>query len=223
MAETIYAEVAAMAERHGVERLLFITLTFPVKVTNHVQAQARWHSLCTNVMKKRYPQGGAVFERHASLGIHVHCVAVARADVRTGFDFEAFRKAKGKLNSRAEFWQFTRQYGASASPALRAEWNYWKRVAPRYGFGRVEVAPVHSTPAAVARYLASYLTKAGNAKLPEDGRSKLVRFWGFGRGKVVRTRLASGWAWNSPMARIKCSYCWHLMIGPKGGRILETP
>lgn len=202
MAQAIFTEVAAMAERYGVERLVFGTLTFPTRVTSHKQAQARWHSLRTHVFAPRYPQAVVVFERHASGAIHLHFVAVASADVRTGFDFVAFEAAKAAPRGGGAFWRWVRRYGESASPALRDEWEFWRRVAPRYRFGRTEIAPVRVDAQAVARYLASYLTKPSNVKAEGEGRQKLVRFVGFGPRKVQRRLYGSGWSWSTAGGRL---------------------
>jgi uncharacterized protein (DUF1330 family) len=79
-------------------------------------------------------------------------------DIRTGFDFVAVKR---------------RDY-SSASPYLRDEWAFLRSQLPEYNFGRHELLPVRVT-AGFGRYVARYVTKAGNTRQDEKG-ARLVSF-----------------------------------------------
>jgi hypothetical protein len=169
--------VAGMIERHGVERVGFLTLTFAEHITCPKRAQRRMHSLRTGVLKQRYGEVITVMERQKSGRIHYHCLVALKEDIRTGVDFDAL--ARGDYRS--------------ANAALRAEWAFWRKTAKAYGFGRTELLPVRSTMEAMSRYLGKYITKHVNHREPRDRGVKLVRYTG---PKVASTRFA----WVSPGA-----------------------
>lgn len=167
--------VAGMIERHGVERVGFLTLTFAEHITCPKRAQRRLHSLRTGVLKKRYGEVITVMERQKSGRIHYHCLVALKDDIRTGVDFEAIERCDYR----------------TASPALRAEWAFWRKTARQYGFGRTELLPVRSTMEAMSRYLGKYIAKHINHREDRDRGVKLVRYTG---PRVASTRFA----WASP-------------------------
>ena len=102
--------VESMAKKHGIECLLFNTLTFRDHITDIREAQRRFNSLRTGVLKRRYLDFIVVVERQKSGRIHYHILAATAHDMRTGFSFEAaaagdYRSARAAL--RAE-WAFAR-------------------------------------------------------------------------------------------------------------------
>lgn len=170
--------VAGMIERHGVERVGFLTLTFAEHITCPKRAQRRMHSLRTGVLKRRYGEVITVMERQKSGRIHYHCLVALKDDVRSGVDFDAL--ARGDYRS--------------ANAALRAEWAFWRKTAKAYGFGRTELLPVRSTMEAMSRYLGKYIAKHVNHRDDRDRGVKLVRYTG---PRVASTRFA----WASEGAR----------------------
>jgi hypothetical protein len=98
-----------LIERHGLERVGFLTLTFARHVVAYKDAQKALHSLMTGVLKGRYPEYIIVMERMESGRIHYHLLVVMAEDIRTGFDFAAVKHKDYK----------------SASPYLRREWKFW--------------------------------------------------------------------------------------------------
>jgi len=158
-------EVQGMAIRHGVEKLGFLTLTFPDPVVTIKEASRRLNSLLTNELSRRYVEWLSVVQRHKDGKVHFHFVVVMAQDIRTGFNFEQVRR---------------RDY-SSASPYLKAEWKHLRAVLPYdeetgrgYGFGRHELLPVR-VPDGFGRYIARYV--AGNTKRQEGDRgARLVRF-----------------------------------------------
>lgn len=167
--------VQAMAEKFGLERLGFLTLTFADHVLDPKEAQRRLNSLASHVLRVRYPLGFVrVFERQKSGRIHYHLLVVLPEDVRTGVDFDAF----GRGDYR------------SASAYLRGEWSYWRKSAKAYGFGRTELMPVRSTEEGIGRYVGKYIGKHHAARKEED---KGVRLVEYSRGaRTATTRF--GWS-----------------------------
>jgi hypothetical protein len=103
------------------------------------------------------------------------------ADIRTGVDFEAFRK-----KPRGDY--------RSASRALRDEWSFWRATAPAYGFGRTELLPIKSTAEGIGRYVGKYIGKHLGQRRPED---KGVRLVEYSRGaRMASTRFG----WSTPGA-----------------------
>ena len=165
MAQTVYKEAEQLAKTYGIGRLLFITLSFPDKVTSFSEAQARWNSLNTHVFKVLFIKAICAFERTPGNGyVHLHAVAVPRedGDYRTGFDFESFRQNQQSLRQNGRPDEAAkRRFIRSAPRCLRGQWRAWQSVAKRYGFGLVVVEPIKTTVEQAVRYLAAYLTMRG--------------------------------------------------------------
>jgi hypothetical protein len=131
------------------------------------EAQRRFHSLATNVLRKRYEKVIVVGERMPkSKEPHLHLAVVLPNDIRTGADFDAFKR---------------RDY-RSANTALRAEWAFWRKSAKAYGFGRVETLPIKSTAEACARYFGKYISKCIGTREERDKGRRLVRYLGYKAG-----------------------------------------
>ena len=183
MAYVIAYETERFIQRHGVERVGFLTLTFAEPVTLKAEAARRFNRLRTGVLAERYSQGIAVWERQKNGRWHVHCVVVLEDDIRTGVDFAAI--ANGVYQS--------------AGTALRREWAFWRKTAKAYGFGRTELLPVKTTGEAMAKYLSKYLAKHIDHRLAEDKRVRVLAFWGYRRG--TDRKCTADFAWNSKGAR----------------------
>lgn len=166
--------VEFLAEKYGLERLGFLTLTFAQDIKDPKEAQRRFNSLTTNILRLRYSDYIRVWERTAKGRIHYHLLVVLDSDIRTGVDFDAL--AKGDYRS--------------AGSALRAEWAFWRTTAKGYGFGRTELLPVKSTSEGIARYVGKYIGK--HIAFRED-RDKGARLVEYSKGaRQVSTRFA--WA-----------------------------
>jgi hypothetical protein len=175
-----------LIERHGLEKVGFLTLTFARHVVSYKEAQKELHSLMTGVLKKRYPEYIIVMERMNSGRIHHPLLVVVAEDIRTGFDFAAVKR---------------RDY-RSASEYLRREWKFWRRTTRKYGFGRPELLPIRKTAEGVAKYVGKYVAKHIGQRLPEDKGARLVRY------SKCTNRASTGFAWNSPGA-----YMWRAKLG----------
>ena len=165
--------VQAMCEQFGIEKVGFLTLTFAQHILDPKEAQRRMHSLTTHVLRPRYGHCIRVIERQKSGRIHYHLLVAVGRDIRTGADFDAF--ALGDYRT--------------ASPALRAEWSFWRATAKLYGFGRTELLPIRSTTEAIGRYVGKYIAKHIDQREDRDKGVRLVSYCGT---KTANTRFA--WA-----------------------------
>jgi len=174
-------EIQSLAKEFGIEKLGFLTLTFAQPITCIREAQRRFNSLNTGVLKKRYQRAIGCWERQKSGRIHFHLVVTMRNDIRSGFDFAGIAR---------------RDY-RSAGNHLRSEWAFWRKTAPSYGFGRTELLPVKSTAEGIARYVGKYVSKHVGQRTDEDKGARVVRYIGFKPGD----RTAScKFSWNTPGA-----------------------
>lgn len=179
-ADLLAKAVAEMCRRHGIEKVGFLTLTFADHVKDPKEAQRRWHSLRTHVLKPRYGDVIRVIERQLSGRLHYHVLVALKDDIRTGADFAAFENRDYK----------------SANAALRAEWAFWRKTAPRFRFGRTELLPVKSNAEGLSRYVGKYISKHIGVRKLEDKGVRLVEYT---RGaRVGNTRFS----WVSPHARL---------------------
>lgn len=161
-----------MAEKHGLCRLGFLTLTFADNVQCFHEAQRRFHSLKHHVLSERYVDCIRVWERTKRGRIHYHLVVVLKDDIRTGFNFAGI--ANGDYTS--------------ANASLRSEWAFWRANAKTYGFGRTELLPIRSTAEGIARYVGKYIGKHIHQREERDKGARLVEYT---RGaRVYSTRYA---------------------------------
>jgi len=171
-----------MVREYGLNFVGLLTLTFGVPGTGkgsretwelRQQAkeldfvQKRWHSLNTHVIAKRYPAWACALETQEDGVWHFHVVVVTKFDNRTGTDVATLTNYKLPWGIRRR-----KQY---RNAALGAEWQTLRELCCKYRFGRVELVPIRTSGEAVARYLASYLTKTWKG-LKASRKSRLVRF-----------------------------------------------
>lgn len=179
-ADLLRKSIESLAETYGIERIGFLTLTFSEHIVEVKEAQRRWHSLRTHVLKKRYSAVVRILERQASGRIHYHCLVALPSDVRTGADFVAF----GKGDYR------------SANDALREEWAFWRITAPRYRFGRTELLPVKSNAEGISKYVGKYVSKHIGQREERDKGARLVEY---SRSARIGN---TAFAWNNAMAMV---------------------
>lgn len=172
--------VRLLAERFGIERLGFLTLTFRDHVIDIREAQRRFNSLRAGVLSERYRDFVTVVERQKSKRLHFHLLVVVGEDIRTGFDFEAIARADYR----------------SANAWLRSEWSFWRRTAKDYGFGRTELLPVKSTADGIAKYVGKYISKHIDARIEEDRGARLVRYSQSAR------RVGTRFAWTGARSKL---------------------
>jgi hypothetical protein len=177
--------VQNLVEKHGIERIGFLTLTFSDHVLCAREAQRRFNSLLTHIITPRYKNWVRVLERTKSGRIHYHLLVVLQDDIRTGFNFSDIKKRNYK----------------SANPAIRAEWTFWRKTAPKYGFGRTELLPIKSNIEAMSRYVGKYISKHLSSREQND---KGIRLVAYSRGAQFSTTKFSLVNEGSKNWRHKC-------------------
>jgi hypothetical protein len=163
----LQGEILALVEDFGIEHLGFLTLTFADHVVDIREASRRFNNLNRRVLKARYKRLVAVPERTKIQRLHFHCLCVLDVDIRTGCDFEAFKKGDYR----------------SASAVLKSEWKFWRETAPKYGFGRTELLPVKSTAEGISKYVGKYIAKHIDCRVEKDKGARLVRYIGYRPGE----------------------------------------
>lgn len=151
-----------------------------VQVWNSSEASRRINNLNRHLLPEIFERAVIVTERHKNKAVHFHLVGILRGrpDIRTGFDFKAFRRARdardrGKPDDAAEI-----RYKLSTSQALSGVWATLREKLPGYGFGRAELTPIEHTGEQVASYVAKYVEKNVCNRCAEDKHKKLVRYLG---------------------------------------------
>lgn len=168
-AHLVYETAGALVRRFGVDRAGFLTLTFPKAIKDAKMAQRAFHSFKTGILDRHWKgRWMRVLERHESGGIHYHLLVVADQDIRSGFNFDHFKKTGRALG---------------ANKALRGEWKFLREKCSKYGFGRHRLEPLRSpNPEAIARYCGKYISKHMGQRIDID---KGVRLLSVGKGCKV--------------------------------------
>lgn len=193
-AYSINENLGLLVELYGLEKIGFLTLTFPKNLTLK-EANARLNSLATHVLGKHFVHWVCVREFTRGGRPHLHLIVVAREDIRAGFDFESYLRMNylgSRPERRRKFSGEIRQLARSLnpSPPLAALWKELRRVLPLYQFGRHELIPIRKSGQALARYVGGYIRKSMEFR-PESAKgARLITYSkGFPR-KVV------GHAWS---------------------------
>jgi hypothetical protein len=170
---TLAENVKYLADRYGVQRIGFLTLTFAEEVTDFREANRRFNSLRSNFLKGMFDRFMVVVEPTKAGRIHFHLLVVCGSDIRTGFDFDAVAK---------------RDY-RSANEYLRGVWKVLREAMPRYGFGRSELMPIRSTSEGMARYVGKYIGKGSRYRGEQFKGARMVRYSQGWRS------VGSRWSW----------------------------
>jgi hypothetical protein len=208
-AKTVFClarEIEALSRDYPLDRIGFLTLTFADNITDRKEAWRRFRSLRTNVLRTRYVCCIAVSERQKRGAWHFHLIVVTKAFLGTARD-------AGLATLAQDMWREHRLWSDSSgrpmgrqesvrlramiSPSLRAEWKFWREIAPEYGFGRCEILPVKSTAEAMGKYCGKYVVDHLRHRLPCDKGVRRVSYINFKGRRCFRPRFS----WNSPGAR----------------------
>lgn len=188
-----------LIQTEGIETILFTTLTFPRPVTLK-EAQKAWNSAASHALRPAIPKALRILEPHKTKQPHYHLLEATGQDVRDGFDFEAYQRARAVHWASAEGRKATREYGRSANEHLREWWTFHRRL-ERFGFGRNEAIPIYKAGEAAADYASKYLDDLDRPVEFKGARLFSAMNWkpstrrGFGFAD-------SGRAWRLAVARI---------------------
>ncbi len=195
-----------LAKLYGVERLGFLTLTFEDNVTDFREAQRRFNSLATHILRKCFLNHVVTVEPQKRGAVHYHLVVVCQVDIRTGFNFEAFRSCQIVFREAGrcqDFHRLKQIYTDSASPYLRHLWSYLRKIMKKYGFGRSELLPIRSNAEGIANYVGKYLEKGSRYRGEQFKGARMVRY---SRGwRVVSQHFSwreSGQKWREKIAEV---------------------
>jgi hypothetical protein len=192
----------AFVERYGLERVLFLTLTFRADVQEAREAQRRFNSFATGVLRKRYLDYLRVFERQGNGRVHYHLLVAVDWNCRRGVDHAAIAR---------------RDY-RTAPVRLRQEWGALRRQCPSYGFGRHEALPIRKSAGAMGRYVAGYITKDFGERGRADRGVRLFSCSRRARVATSRFAFASGRAqeWRRGVPRLirALQDHWEIPAGP---------
>lgn len=185
--------IALLAEKHGIERIIFGTLTFKDPLPGEKdpnrdfkEASKRFHSLATHILKGLFIEWITVPERGGKGGrLHFHLLGVVKDDVRTGVDFEAF--GRGDYSSAP--WPLKRLWAIFRDKRGQGK-------ASAYGFGRTEWMPIKSTTEGISKYTGKYIAKQFEGRRPEDKGMRLVRYTQGANNYRAR------FSWWSPRSRL---------------------
>lgn len=183
-AKTVFClsrEVAVLAKSYPINRIGFLTLTFADNVVDRKEAWKRFRSLRSHVLSPRY----------------VRCICVSERQRRGAWHFHLVVVTKSILGTATDAWWAERSAWANCSDTLRAEWKFWREIAPKYGFGRTEMLPVKSTTEAVGHYVGKYVESNIMNRRSEDKGVRRVSYINFKGSRTFRPNFA----WNSPGAR----------------------
>lgn len=182
--EAITQNVISLCAKYGQENIGMLTLTFPIKMPTAQAAQKKFNSFRTHVLRRCFYGWVKVFHRSTKGRIHYHLVVACPVDIQTGFDFNAV--ASGDYTT--------------PNPYLKKLWKKLRTQCPKFGMGRHELLPLRSTPLALGRYVASYLSKsmyhaqdAGVRKWEATKQSKTCSMcfqWNTEKLKAWRSQLA---------------------------------
>ena len=148
-------------DKLGIERLGFLTLTFKGNLKDPKEAQRRWNNLNRTILRSgKFRILVKVVEVQKRGAIHYHCLVHMNEDIRTGFDWDAFKKA-GKAYGAKDYTEGRKQtkiYAKSAKSHLRHLWGWMRTKCDSHGFGRSELMPIEY-PNNIGSYLGKYLNK----------------------------------------------------------------
>uniref|UniRef100_UPI003B968B6E rolling circle replication-associated protein n=1 Tax=Eikenella corrodens TaxID=539 RepID=UPI003B968B6E len=105
-AYVLQLNVKSFIDRHGIDRVGFLTLTFADDVKDPKEAQRRFNSLRTNFLKHHYKHYIRVVERTKTGRIHYHLLVACKENIRRGLNFRQIAARNYK----------------SANAAIRGHW-----------------------------------------------------------------------------------------------------
>ena len=227
----VKTNIHVMCDKYGIDRIGFLTLTFPDDVLSHKEAAKRFNSLATNVLKDRYAQWVRVSERQKKGRWHFHLVVVCKQDIRCGFNHANYAlNNKNLKDCKYDKKLFKKLHGNKlphgANKALTSEWAFWLATSKKYGFGRPELLPVRKTGEALAAYVAKYISKGFAYRRDEDKGARLVSYSKNARVCGSRFSFVGG---QSHQWRLRCKlfldnlYFRHYQQSINGGQLPLEP
>jgi hypothetical protein len=144
---------------YPIERIGFLTISFPGEVRTPKDASKRFNSFNTNCLKGLVLDYLRFAEPHRDGRPHYHLLVALEFDIRSGFDWQSQQAAleEYKMNKRSQLHrELTKKYSTSANHRLRSLWKILRQAQVKYGIGRTEILPIRTCKEAAAKYVAGY-------------------------------------------------------------------
>jgi len=220
-AEVLRLEFKSLVASVGVNRLVFITMTFPNPLPGRPNRELIYDKFKQTILIRNFIYGFSVFDRSQAGRPHYHIIGVGaqKINYRAGFDFSAWEDSQaaekrwnrsGQTDHAAESkWRAaTATYTASANADLKAVWSFLTEEAARHGFGRINALPIINSEAC-GKYLAKCITNGFREQHPNDRGVRRVRFWGkFPRKVSLKFHRVTE---RSTRWRGKVAFCAHIL------------
>jgi len=177
-AYTLAENVSALVRFVGLERLGFLTLTFPDNVSDPKEALKRFRSMNSNYLSP-HPDFGkwlCVKERQKRGAWHYHLLIDCGSDIRTGIEWDEIKSGVYR----------------SAGDHLRMLWADLRMNLKKYGFGRSELLPIRENGEAMAKYVGKYVSKHIGSRKEEDKGVRMVSY------SQKWPRSNSAFQWHTP-------------------------
>lgn len=140
--------------RNGYENVGFYTITFPDDI-DFYEANRRFNNWNKDVMQSRYGKDWIkTVEWQKNGRPHFHLV-LRVPGIRDGCVIDKFSGVNGSRGRSRTGWVCT-----TVGLTLSLERRFWLLNAANYGFGRLDISPIYSSPDAAAFYVAKYLSKS---------------------------------------------------------------
>jgi len=186
--EAFLATATAFLQELG-DKAGLLTVTFAQNVECAKEAQRRWHSWNTGVLRRIF--GGKMIksvERQKRGAFHWHVLVCLPDDCNPAtVDWEAYHKMRAAASKKD--WDNVGRWGGrlrrSLPPWLCDLQDLIRESAQAYHFGRVELMPCQRHGVEVGLYISKHF-----AKQRRDPRDKGVRYWS-ASGGVARPLKAS--------------------------------
>ena len=174
-AHILEKDVDKFVSQVGINRVLFLSLTFIQNIIDNKEASRRFNNLNRRFLSVFFGRWMLVKERQDRGAWHYHILVEVPFDVRSGFDFATY-KLIGHLRKSPAPWskkggkirKYERKLARSARPHLRAYWNLLNSSMKKYGFGRPHAAPIESNVEAISKYVGKYISKHMDKRIKED-------------------------------------------------------
>lgn len=203
----IRLNVEEFINRYGLEKVGFLTITFPLGVQTWQEAQRRFHSFSVRVLKRLFSDYVCVLEFHRDGRPHYHLLVATEHDIRTGFYFAAYQalqedSRKPRHDPNKLTWSARRQMSRllTTNETLKAIWKQIRTSAKGYGVGRCEIIPIRKNTEAIAEYVGGYISKSVGNRRPEHKGARMVRYSQRFKNRPCRSQFSwatpAGWIWR---------------------------
>lgn len=192
-AESLYQNVKRLVESAPSSSYIgFLTLTFADNVTCPKEAYKRFRSFNSHFLSKhpKIKDWIKVTERQVRGAIHYHLIVVLTVEIKTGFDFDYFKK-----------WSKRRRKKGSCPKCcnenLKQLWKDFAGKLENYKLGWVfSLEPVKSNTEAISRYMGKYVSKHLGNRTDQDKGARLINY---SRGW---TKNSCKFSWLTPKAQL---------------------